>query len=357
MAGSIFIKNWETTKKRWSAWWECDLYDRPVMKVTAPVANKKEDIVFDDPADRWFKIENLVKENVRKMENTIYGGEAVPYFETNWSVAFALPFGCQAQINEHTAWCEPLSPDESGYPKLEYDRNGEWYNWILENHKTACESSNNRYYVTAGMWGNHAGDILLSIRGSEELMIDIAENFDWVKSAIGTITDMQKEMFEKLMAMDHLTGLEGTMNYIGCWSPKRTLSFDCDVSCMVSPENYVELFLNPMLDIMEMIDHPIYHLDGPDALRHLDAILAVPKLKAVQWVPGAGKEEITQWYPAIRKIQEAKKAVIIYTTPEEAYQVLKDLSPEGLCICTECSSEEEMEKLLAYTNDLFKVTE
>jgi len=32
----------------------------------------------------------------------------------------------------------------------------------------------------------------------------------------------------------------------------------------------------------------LYHLIGPEAIRHLDQLLKIPELTAIQWVPGAG---------------------------------------------------------------------
>ena len=40
-----------------------------------------------------------------------------------------------------------------------------------------------------------------------------------------------------------------------------------------------------------------YHLDGPGAVVHLDALLEIPHMKAIQWVPGAGQPTAAGWIP------------------------------------------------------------
>ena len=58
--------------------------------------------------------------------------------------------------------------------------------------------------------------------------------------------------------------------------------------------------------------HNIFHVDGKGMLRHLDRILEVPQIQAIQWVQGVGDDlPILQWLPVIRKIQAAGKGVVV----------------------------------------------
>ena len=74
----------------------------------------------------------------------------------------------------------------------------------------------------------------------------------------------------------------------------------------------------------------IYHLDGPGALRHLDSLLAIPELNAIQWVPGAGREEFYRWIPVFRKVQAAGKGLQVNCRLTEIDQVIETLDPHGL---------------------------
>ena len=42
---------------------------------------------------------------------------------------------------------------------------------------------------------------------------------------------------------------------------------------------YEELVVGELLEELDFLDASIYHLDGPDALKHLDRLLAIDKLK------------------------------------------------------------------------------
>lgn len=61
-----------------------------------------------------------------------------------------------------------------------------------------------------------------------------------------------------------------------------------DFSGMISNEMFNELFLDGIRNECSFLDHSIYHLDGPSALRHIDSLLSITELDAIPLVPGAG---------------------------------------------------------------------
>jgi len=93
------------------------------------------------------------------------------------------------------------------------------------------------------------------------------------------------------------------------------------------------------------LDNVSYHLDGPDAVKHLDIILDIPEIDAIQWVPGVprqGTGSAIPWILMLRKVQKKKKSPYIYASePRRVERLISELSPEGLLICTSCDSEEE----------------
>ena len=84
-----------------------------------------------------------------------------------------------------------------------------------------------------------------------------------------------------------------------------------------------------------MLNTSIFHLDGPDAIRHLDALLELKELDAIQWVPGDGNPPARAWLAMLNKIQRAGKSVWISASPEDVHAILEELRPEGLMIHVE----------------------
>ena len=78
----------------------------------------------------------------------------------------------------------------------------------------------------------------------------------------------------------------------------------------------------------------IFHLDGRGVARHLDAILELPNVNAIQWVQGVGLDQpILQWTPLIRKIQAAGKSVVVDLTVQELEPFIDAVAPEGILLC------------------------
>ena len=74
----------------------------------------------------------------------------------------------------------------------------------------------------------------------------------------------------------------------------------------VKPEDCHEILEKTVLG-GEVIDRLVYHLDGVGQLAHLDMLLALPRLKAVQWVYGDGKPSARHWMEVYQKIARAGK--------------------------------------------------
>ena len=80
--------------------------------------------------------------------------------------------------------------------------------------------------------------------------------------------------------------------------------------------------------------HNIFHLDGKGMLRHLDRILEIPEIQAVQWVHGVGDDApILQWLPVIKKIQTAGKGVVVDLQLGELEPFIANMAPQGLYLC------------------------
>ena len=383
---TVIEEDWPTVKKRWEAWWECDLYDRVVTYVTAPSSDEVASrnwpsspswglynrIVAPhdkvriqkhsnrdpgvDPKRAWADIDYMVSRMLETNRTTYYGGEALPALEHNWSCGHALLFGCEVHFSEDTVWVDAAPVEKDGYPVLQEWRNNPWWHWMRESTKVAARASKGRYFVRASWGNNHPGETLALVRGYEKLFMDIALNSGWVMRAMKTMTDIHMEFFEELRqcVSPEISGVEGYMGYVKCWSPTTTAGFDCDLSAAISPETFRKVFLPSIIEMMHTVDHRIYHLDGSNSIKHLDTILDLPELHAIQWCPEAGREEIMQWIPLIQHIQSQGKGIVVYITPEEVGPLLKQVKPEGLCIQTCCKTKKDARKLLELVTRLSK---
>ena len=106
-----------------------------------------------------------------------------------------------------------------------------------------------------------------------------------------------------------------------------------DFSCMISTDMFVDVFLPGIIEECRFLDRSIYHLDGPGALRHLDVLLDIPELDAVQWVSGAGNGGFVEWVDVYQKIQGAGKSMQVTGVRLQDLDLLfESLRPEGVWI-------------------------
>ena len=349
------VEDWDNVKKRWEAWWNCELHDRVVMAIGAPRDNvPPADIPEVDTETQWTDVDFMIRRCQEITRTTWFGGELLPKLDHNWSAGHTLPFGCKPHFEQHTVWVDPSPVGADGYPSFDGWRDSPWWSWILESTEKAVRDSQGEYFVMP-MWGNDAVDTLALMRGTEQFLMDVSDNPGWVTEAVNTLSDIMIEMYKEMrQIVDSGSDLiEGSVTGQRCWSPGKTASFDCDMSCMVSPKVFQDMFLTPLIRTMDLVDHRLYHFDGAIALHQMDTILETPEIHAVQWVPGDGTGGVLEWLPVIKRIQEKGKAVVVYPAPEDVEPLLREVSPEGLCICTGCETESEGRKLLERVAKMF----
>lgn len=357
---------WEDVKRRYEAWWRGDLYDRPLVQVTAPRDGAPPLVPWKSgastPEERWTDIDFAIWMTEQRLARTWFGGEALPALDSyqspiGMSAGGGILFGCTPHYAPDTVWVDPLPAGKGrtgdGVPDLVVDPARR--RWIRDAFERAGRASRGRFYGRES-FANHAGDTLATIRGTERLLIDLLENPTWVAQALERITDTLRKFMAELLPLQSpgVLGLEGWVSTAGMWSADRNFIPDCDVSCMVSPRHFEEIFLPPLRRAMRDFSHNLYHLDGTEALRHLEVLLATPEIDGIQWVAGAGREDLAQWVPLIRRIQAAGKCVQLLARPEEIEPILREVPPKGLLFSTSCRTEAEGRELVDRVGKLAK---
>lgn len=88
--------------------------------------------------------------------------------------------------------------------------------------------------------------------------------------------------------------------------------------------------------------HNIFHVDGIGVARHLDTILSVTTVNAVQWVQGVGDDyHIMQWTTMIKDLQAKSVPVIVDLGASELNNFMDIMDPHGLFLWVATEDEEE----------------
>jgi hypothetical protein len=125
----------------------------------------------------------------------------------------------------------------------------------------------------------------------------------------------------------------------------------CDTCFMIGPDMFDRFARPELAATCERLSNAFYHLDGKGQLAHLDSLLAIPNLKGVQWVPGAGQPGVTHWPEVYRRIREAGKLIQFFASQDEkgiaSLEVIADQlgSAEGVIMIGDVPEEQEAKAL------------
>lgn len=374
-------EDWPQAQERWEAWWHGEVVDRAAIQVVAPkqpVPDRLSDLLqasgdmgffmlqqhlalpgslYTQPRElseeellEWFTDpQQVIPREEGGIRGIYWGGEAFPvvFPVSIFLVAITAAYlGCPYRPfpGSYSGWADPIIDDWEKRPELTFDPHNKWWRISKRLLEAAAERAGGRYYVSVPDL-NGPGEILSRLRETSRLAMDLVEHPEAVKSALNEVNAAWLRYWEASVGVIHQwTG--GYVYWMGIWSESPSIDLQCDFSCIISPEMFEEFFIPAIEQQTEWVGRTIYHLDGPDAVQHLDALLALPKLDGIQWVAGAGAPPTTTWIPVLKRVQAAGKLLVLYCFPTEVETLLTELEPEGLLLNVGCSSVEEAKALL-----------
>lgn len=329
------IPDWERRIARQDAFWERAILDRPVL--TAGVSRPNPEYPWPEPKpyptlrERWMDVEQKVRQAVAGAMNTEFLGDALPLAYPNLGPEiFSAFFGCELEYGETTSWSVPNLHDWARAGEIRFSRDNDYFRKIEEFTDALLEAGRGKFYT--GYTDLHpGGDAIVAFRDPMNMNLDMLESVADVKRLLARLDVTFLELF------DHYCGkLQGAGQAVTTWpgivSSKRWWVPSNDFSCVISKEMFDDVFLPGIAAECRHAEASIYHLDGPDALRHLDSLLQIPELNAIQWVYGAGHGRASDWIPVYKRCQAAGKGLQLGLHVDELDLFIENLRPEGLWI-------------------------
>jgi hypothetical protein len=334
---------------RIEAWLEQAILDRPPVRFTRHNAEyDAADNIWKegwrDLRDKWFDEEYQLERFLIQVRGRRFLGETFPIYWPNLGPSvFSAFYGCPLTFGEVTTWAEPMLADYATPIALD------WENVYLRKleglTRLALEMGVGQFIV--GYTDLHPGlDWLAAMRGSERLAFDLLDHPHAVRTCLTTGTSDFLRLYDQFDAVLKSAG-QPSVSWMAIPSLGRMHIPSCDFATMISPRHFHQFALPALHAEMEHMTHNIFHVDGKGVARHLDAILELPNLQAIQWVQGVGDDQpILQWAPLIQRIQAAGKSVVVDLATSELEAVIGALRPEGLLLCLPSESEEEERAIL-----------
>lgn len=337
----FFQIDWKGLKERHTSWWKGEGF---LFQIFAP----RKPYSYPPPRDLyqyWIDPEYVVGRWEEYFASTYYICDAFPCIFVNLGPSIASAYlGCPLILQPDTTWQEPIIKNVDELLNLNFTPENKWWQKTLAIISLACQRAQGDYIVSFTDLGG-ISDILSHLRGPAQLCLDLIEHPDIIKQASEWIRNLWFKLYEAQYEIIRKYQ-DGTCGWLTVWAPGKSYPLQEDFSCMIGPEMFREFFLPHLEKQTNFLDYSIYHLDGPGAIQHLDALLELPKLTAIQWVPGAGAPPMREWIPLLKKIQEAGRRLVLDITPDDVVPLLSQLDRKGLCLRTWVPTKEEGEELL-----------
>jgi len=322
-----FKENWQETRERFSAWWANESSGRPPIYVTArrekPLINPYPPEPYSDVADRYLNTDKIIANQFEHLCNQELIAEAFPFMTLDLGAgSLALYTGSEPSFNADTLWFLPVMKGLPPDGKIPFDVKNEWYVRHLEMFKAAKEATKDTDIMLCVPDLVEHLDILSSLIGATELFEEFFENPDLVKAACSSLNEHFKTAFDAFneYCIDKDTGWNAFTAFYIC-GPGRTAKIQCDLAAMISPKQFREFALEPLREQCQWLDTSLFHLDGPECICHIPALMEINELNAIQWTTGHGNppsgEEV--WYDLYKQVKDAGKSLWI---------ALADYSPD-----------------------------
>lgn len=323
--------DYEVSKSRYDAWWNGQIIDRPPVCLPLPVEHpapvpQRE---YATQRERWLDVDFRAECADIELSNVRYLGDALPIVFPNMGPEiFSACCGCAYNFGETTTWTEPCLLDWAEADRYVLD----WQHPLLKavDDFTQALLARGKDKFIVGITDLHpGGDHLAALRDPQRLATDLLDYPDQVSAKLAASYPEYFALYDYFYEKLRAVGMPTTS-----WTPlpvDGTFYIPSnDFSCMISTAMFEQFFLQGIVDECNYYDRSIYHLDGPDALRHLDLLLEIPSLDAVQWVFGAGNEGYARWIPVYQKIQAKRKSIQLLCDVSELPLVFETLRPEGV---------------------------
>lgn len=340
--------DFDQAMQRIYAWYAQQVIDRPPVRFSRHNAEYER---LDDAARwpsqqaRWYDEAHQIERFLQSIAGKRFLGETFPIFWPNLGPNFfAGLYGCRLEFGEVTSWAEPILETYS-HP-ISLDWQSEYLARLDSLTQRALALAPGQFLV--GYTDLHPGiDWLAALRGSEQLCLDLLDDPDAVKAALAHSTPGFLRVFDhfdaQLKAHRQLS-----VSWMAIPSFGRMHIPSCDFATMISPRQFREFIFPVLAEETQAMTHNIFHVDGKGVARHLDAILELPNVQAIQWVQGVGVDQpILQWVPLIRRIQAAGKSVVVDLTREELEPFVDAVRPEGIFLCLPSQDQADEEAILA----------
>ena len=352
---AMWKNNWEQTKQRFVKWWNREgllvgMWGAPETanclheQVAAPIPPATLE-------ERYCNAEFRAAENHFRLSRSIFPLDVLPSACADLGPgSLAAYLGSQPGFAEDTVWFHPVFQAEEepeNLPPLKFDPSNRWWQINAAILRACAAKAKGKYIVGCPDLVENM-DVLASLRDAQTLCVDMLERPEWIEQKIEEINGVWFEAYQRIYDLIKLEDGSSAFGAFYIWGPGKVAKTQCDASAMFSPQMYRQFVVPALTKQCEWLDYSLYHLDGTQAVQHLDALLEIAPLDAIEWTPQAGIETggNPRWYDMYRRILAAGKSIqVVNVEPHEIVPLLDAVGNKGVYMLVQFKDEREVEQV------------
>lgn len=346
MTNCLWKDNWEDSRRHYLDWWAgrglvITMWEH-LPKEGAPYEPVAAVPPATDLAQYWFDPEWRSANLHYTLSRTSFKADILPVANTHLGPgSLAAILGAELDGREDTIW---IHPNPSVGDMIALAEDNRWWKLHLDLIKACKRHAQGRYFV--GCPDLIEGlDTLAALRGTQPVLLDIIDRPRELERQLQAVNDIWFEVFEQIYQEINVNGAMAFC-YFSIWAPGRMAKLQSDISAMISPKTFRRFVMPFIREQCQKLDYSLYHLDGVAALRHLDALLEIEELNAIQWTPGAGQPQGGDpcWYELYKRIRAGGKSVMPSLVElNELQPLLEAVGPAGVNVLVNFKSEREID--------------
>ncbi len=340
-----FKKDLGQARDFWDAFWKGRQLGRPALYIVVPKLGFSG-VEMPYPVRPDQPLEPLIAAIEGYGLSRHFLAEAIPFFMMEFGPEhFANFLGAEMRYGSNTGWIVPCVENWDDFEIRLHAESAPWLKTI-EIIRTLRERLGGKLFINMPVLS--AGlDALSALRGPEKLLMDLADCPEKIAAALKKVCAVYDEVV-KGMAEVCDWDRTGSLNWNGMYHPGRINTIQCDCSGMISPDLFRELAIPCLVHEASHYQAVTYHLDGPQALKHLEALCALPELDVIQYMPGLQetKEAIENTY---HRIASLGKGVVVVrgADPEMVRRIWNEFPDRKLVFHMTFPTVKEAEKFIA----------
>jgi len=339
------IRDFNEYKQRHTAFWQLSQVERPLIgftigtgldswsywqdnKATRALLERRE-ILADDLHPEDFVEDQLKYLELSQQINDDVCRTAMPLASIPWMEAI---LGCPVLSTQATIKSKEILADADSLKPISFDPDNPWIKKYLQFIEVYTLAFGEKHPVGQSVLRGPS-DLACALLGAEKATMALAMEPQAMHRLLDYVTGYLEKFLQ--LQLKHLPKFQGgyVIGQYEIWAPEPVLRIQEDFSVMYSPHLYDEFLKTLDERLAGLSKYTLMHLHAP-TLFLIDKFLQVSQIRAFQVTKDEGGSRLSDMRPALLKIQQAEKPLILKGRfNEDDLEFMKrNLSPCGLCI-------------------------